>query len=262
MNIYVPESISRFVCDKPYNTDKVGMSGATVLLYDDYVLKIDDYGPDWCRNLVMNKWLSDVFPTPELIVNEVQNGKGYLLMSRLQGRILPMSSLLCEPKSLIKLLVGLLDRLWSLDISSCPAVYSLDKKLQDCADNIAEGYIVEDATWPRQYGDKWFDAPETLLMWLQANKPSADLCVTHGDLYLQNILESQGVVTGVIDFGWSGVADRYQDLALCFRSLHALLAKVHGESVMADLFDYMVCELGISLDTEKLWYYVMLDELV
>ena len=262
MDIYIPETIASFVVDKPYSVDKVGMSGATVLLYDDYVLKIADFDNDWRRNLVMNKWFNGVFPVPELIVGEVHDSKGYLLMSRLSGQILSSSSMLFEPKSVIKLLVGVLHRLWSLDINACPAVYTLDEKLQDCADNIVEGYFPVDSTWPRKYNGKKFDTPESLLSWLRDNKPSTDLCVTHGDLYLQNILETNGVVTGVIDFGWSGVADRYQDLALCFRSLRSPLVKIYGESVTSDLFDYMICELGISLDIGKLWYYIMLDELV
>lgn len=263
MGIFIPESVRNIIGDKPYVLDTVGCSGATVLIFDDYVLKIADLDEDWHRNLKMSKWIRGRLPVPETLAVEELDGKGYLLMSRIKGSMCSSVSLLYEPKKMCELLVAVIHKFWELPIAECPVTYSLDEKLDDCEWNIAHGYYKEDETWPRQYDDKWFDAPETLLLWLRENKPvKPDLVVCHGDLYLSNIFAQSGVVTGLIDFTWSGVADRYQDIALCVRSFRSVLAMIYTDSAINDILSYFVSMLGIELDIDKLWYHIMLDELV
>ena len=47
-----------------------------------------------------------------------------------------------------------------------------------------------------------------------------DLVLTHGDFTLDNVLVDQdGDVTGCVDWGGAGIADRWQDLALMARDL-------------------------------------------
>jgi aminoglycoside phosphotransferase len=86
-----------------------------------------------------------------------------------------------------------------------------------------------------------------------AARESEDLVFTHGDYCLSNIMISDGEVSGFIDWGRGGVADRYQDLALAIRSIIYNFGKEH---VPLFLDAYGVKEL----DEAKIYDYQLLDE--
>ena len=79
-----------------------------------------------------------------------------------------------------------------------------------------------------------------------------DLVLTHGDYCLPNILLHNGQLSGFIDLGRAGVADRHQDLALAVRSL----AYNFGEGWAPLLF----AAYGIEPDETKLAFYTRLDD--
>ncbi|WP_035812568.1 APH(3') family aminoglycoside O-phosphotransferase [Jiangella gansuensis] len=81
-----------------------------------------------------------------------------------------------------------------------------------------------------------------------------DLAVCHGDLDLLNVLVEPETctVTGVIDAGRLGVADRWLDLAIVTRSLESN----HG----ADSATRFLECYGIAPDPAKQAYYRLLDE--
>ena len=69
-------------------------------------------------------------------------------------------------------------------------------------------------------------------------------------------------LTGFIDLGKTGRADKWCDMALCCRSLSSNLAGRYGGRPRHDfdpkrLFDV----LGMDMDEEKIRYYILLDEL-
>jgi aminoglycoside phosphotransferase len=129
----------------------------------------------------------------------------------------------------------------------------LDRKLALAAENIAVGLVDEAEVDARGRAE---DAPG-LLRWLVEHRPAAeDLVFTHGDYCLPNILinsEHSGI-SGFIDLGRAGVADRYQDLALAARSLTYNFGP-GWESLLWESYGLT------SLDAAKLEYYVLLDEL-
>ena len=82
--------------------------------------------------------------------------------------------------------------------------------------------------------------------------------LSHGDFCLPNVFVESQQLSGLIDLGRTGVADRWQDIALCWRSLkHNYSGKVYENFDPDCLFD----ALGIVPDREKLNYYILLDEL-
>ena len=93
---------------------------------------------------------------------------------------------------------------------------------------------------------------------LVATKPlEEDLVFTHGDYCLPNVIVSDSGISGFVDWGRAGVADRYQDLALAARSLKHNAGPRGGE--MAALFFH---EYGVEdVDVAKVRYYILLDEL-
>ncbi|GAA2987376.1 aminoglycoside 3'-phosphotransferase [Actinokineospora diospyrosa] len=76
--------------------------------------------------------------------------------------------------------------------------------------------------------------------------PPEDLVVCHGDLGLDNVLVDPGTheVTGVIDVGRLGMADRWRDLAILLRDA--------GPDVLA--------AYGVEVDEVRAHYYWLLDE--
>lgn len=93
---------------------------------------------------------------------------------------------------------------------------------------------------------------EQLLAELERTRPaSEDLVVCHGDLTLDNVLVDPrtGGLTGVIDVGRLGVADRWLDLAILQRELTE-------EPFAAFLAGYELT----GPDQDKLAFYILLDE--
>ena len=81
-------------------------------------------------------------------------------------------------------------------------------------------------------------------------------------LSLPNIFGRGSQVTGFLDLGHCGIADPYQDLALCFRSLKHNLEGNYGGPIRSNGNPRLLFEkLGIEPDWEKIRYYILLDEL-
>ena len=100
---------------------------------------------------------------------------------------------------------------------------------------------------------------ERLLARLEATRPDAeDLVVCHGDLCLPNVLLDPETltVTGIIDTGRLGVADRHADLALVTRSLTSRGLNPQYGAVHADRF---LARYGHA-DPARIAFYRLLDE--
>ena len=62
--------------------------------------------------------------------------------------------------------------------------------------------------------------------------------------------------------GKTGVGDKWNDIALCYRSLKHNFDGTYGGKVYKDFNPDMLFEkLGIEPDWDKLNYYILLDEL-
>ncbi|AGZ44190.1 APH(3') family aminoglycoside O-phosphotransferase [Actinoplanes friuliensis] len=123
-----------------------------------------------------------------------------------------------------------------------PAALAADVDLDDLDD--------ERAGWTR----------DELVAQLHATRPvQEDLVVCHGDLCLPNVvLDREGSqVTGLIDVGRLGVADRWTDLALMTRSLSDPGLNPGYGPWAADRF---LTRYGIAPDPAKNDFYRLLDE--
>ncbi|MCM1194729.1 MAG: hypothetical protein NC332_02210 [Firmicutes bacterium] len=84
----LPLEIGRITQGKPYKINRVGMSGAEVRLYDDFVLKIQPQTELSANEATFMRYLKGKVLAPDVLAYETQNGLDYLLMSRLQGEML------------------------------------------------------------------------------------------------------------------------------------------------------------------------------
>ena len=161
---------------------------------------------------------------------------------------------LADPKTLVSLLAGAFRLLWSVDAADCPRRNDLDNKFRQAQYLIDNNLVDMERVEPQTYGEGGFSGPQELLDYLMANRPAEELCFSHGDFCLPNVFFQGGRVSGFIDLGRSGLADRWQDIALCVRSLQDNLQTAAYTPLLFE-------ELGLPYDGELVQYYMLLDEL-
>ncbi len=148
-------------------------------------------------------------------------------------------------------LARLTRELHSLSVEDCP----FDRRLDAVIAQALEADVDLGDLDPERLG--W--SRDRLLEELLGQRPeNEDLVVCHGDLCLPNvILDPDSVeVTGVLDVGRLGVADRWTDLAIGTRSLASPENPQFGQWAA----EQYLAAYGIELDHEKSDYYRLLDE--
>lgn len=258
----IPEKIHNLILEEEYRKDDIGMSDSSVLLFHDKVLKIQPCCEEAENEYCMMQWLSGKIPVPQALACEKMDQKSYLLMSKCSGKMACEENYMQEPELLTKLLANGLKKLWSVGISDCPADWRLDRKLKAAEENIERGLVDMDNVEPETFGENGFRDPQALLQWLYDNRPQEEPVLSHGDYCLPNIFGTGSEPTGYIDLGRTGIADKWCDIALCYRSLsHNYSGKYCEKSYEGFEESLLFKELGIEPDWEKIRYYILLDEL-
>ena len=260
--INLPEGIREKIEGKDYSLDYMGKSGSKVLVFDDAVLKIVKFRERNEQIVKLMRWLEGKIPAPRVLAYEKEGEYQYLLMSKVTGRMSCDPYYMERPKELIRVLADGMKLLWSIDISDCPRICDLDQELKDARYRVENEQIdLEDAE-PETFGENGFKNATELLTWLEEHRPSIEPVFSHGDYCLPNIFIEDGRLSGFIDLPEAGVADKWRDIALCYRSLKHNANGIYGGPVYPGidpnaLFD----ELGIEPDWDKINYYILLDEL-
>lgn len=258
----LPENILRLTEEQAYTMDRTGMSGASIRLYKDRVLKIQPLGPEAENETAMLAYLQGKLPVPKITIQETEEGMSYLLMDRCRGRMACHPACLEDPAALCALLAAGLRALWGVDISRCPCDQRLDQKLEAARYNVENGLVDMDNVEPGTFGKKGFRDPAALLEWLYAHRPAEEPVLSHGDFCLPNLFVEEGRVTGYIDLGRAGIGDRWCDIALCWRSLHHNYVDWCRKTGAAAPDEKLLFQaLGMEPDWEKIRYYILLDEL-
>ena len=297
---------------KAIKTNTIGMSQASIYTYempnasDSMVLKVESASPCALREYEALKWLDGRLPVPKVLghhvgpahdgVGSASSGSGtsYILMSKVKGRMLCDVSILSNRRRLLKTAAAALEALWSVDtkgcpfcdrpsadrpFGGCPLCGCLERDLGLAASNVEKGIARLSADGGCECGyPSGVGTAKDLLAWLVDHRPALaepDAVFSHGDLCLPNVFANCDGITGFIDLGLSGVADRWRDIAICLRSIRdnlvgryasanaAALGKSgdplpFGQFDDSEFFDV----LGIEPDHEKLRYYTLLDELL
>lgn len=289
-NMQLPDKIQKLLADEGYKTDDMGMSGSSVLLYENKVLKVQENSEEAGNEVRMLRYLKGKLPVPDVIFHEIMEEKSYLLMEKCKGQMACAPEYMADPTVQCRLLADGLKRLWSIDYEECPSDQRLSHKLKQAQYNIKNGLVDLENVEPDTFGEKGFKDPADLLRWLYDNRPKEELVLSHGDYCLPNIFGIRGNVSGYIDLGKTGIADKWCDIALCYRSLsHNYSGKYHDfgknrENASSGFDDRIVPplaagltgrqplplqdyglglfrELGMEPNWEKIRYYILLDEL-
>ena len=127
----LPESISKLINGKKYSTDKIGFSGAKIMIFEDSVLKIFKYREENNIAIKVMKWLEDKIPVPKVISYEKDKNYQYLLMTKIKGKMSCDEYYLEHPDELVTLLAKALKMLWNVNTEGCPYNRDLDVEISD-----------------------------------------------------------------------------------------------------------------------------------
>lgn len=263
MEIFLPEKINKHTENKPFSTDNIGMSGSVVFEFEDMVLKIEDYREINDKTVEVMRWLFGKIPVPEVVEYQVCDGKSYLLMTKISGKMSCDEYYLEHPDLLLSLLCQALEMLWAVDVSDCPRERGLETELSEALYRIENGLVDIENTQPETFGEGGFESPMALYKWLCDNKPkNYEPVLSHGDFCLPNVFFKNGKVSGFIDLGDTGKGDKWRDISLLYRSLKHNFDGTFGGKVYENFNpDMLFDHLKITPDYEKLRYYILLDEL-
>ncbi len=236
-----------------------GRSGASVFRLErdpqpDRYLKIAERHSEQDLSAEVSRliWLQGRLPVPDLIYWAEDDARQYLLISAVPGLALYHESLRDQLPALMRLYAAGLHQIHAVPVETCPFDLRLDLKITQAADRLQSGVVDAGNFDPERQGR----TPQSLFRELLATRPAdQDLVFTHGDYCTPNVLIDPDTMTvsGFIDWGRCGVADRYQDLALAARSIDYNF----GAAWIQPFFD----AYGIAApDTAKIGFYRLLDE--
>ena len=179
----------------------------------------------------------------------------YLLLEEVPGLAASDPSWLPLRSQVVTALGEALAAFHRTDIRDCPFDHRIERQIESARLRIAAGHVDEADFDEMRRGC----AATNLFAELVASVPDhEDLVFAHGDFCLPNVIlhrsaDGDAQVSGFIDCGRAGIADRYQDIALAIRSISFNLSE---SSV--DLF---LSAYGLSdLDTDRIAFFTLLDE--
>jgi len=201
-------------------------------------------------------WMYAVgLPVPAVLQYHEWKGREYLLLTEVPGADASAPRPPDQHATIVSALAAGLRTLHATNISACPFDQSRRVRVAAAEARVRAGQVQE--------GD--FDAARRgrtaaeLYRELVASAPaSEDRVFTHGDFCLPNVILVEngagGVrISGFVDCGNAGIADRYQDLALCARSV--------AYNFGAEMVPLLFAKYGLErVDEAKLAYYQLLDE--
>ncbi len=258
----LPQSILRHLPNDEAQRNDIGRSDATVLMYEDRVLKVQPEGDMAAGEHRMLRYLQGRLNVPRIIAEEQADGMRYLLMSQMHGRFLCDHAILDDQDRLAALMARALRTLWAVDVSGCPSVRTVENRLRAIEAALRSETVSTEYAAPGTYGPDGFRDPAHLFDWLVAHRPQTEeLVLSHGDCCLPNIFVDDADNLGFIDLGLAGVADKWVDIDKALWSMWANSTGQFGGKKRE--FDPMRLYRALNMepDEEKRRYYERLDQL-
>jgi len=243
--------------------DKEGMSPARVYKLigrnENLYLKMSDsqyrgttYDVEREKDIML--WLKGKLPVPEVLHFEQYENTSFLLMREVSGDVgYVYYQEQHNPKKMIQIYSEGIKLFQSVSILDCPFASDIDFRLNELdyllRNNLAD---IDIENWE---DDTPFRDPNELYAFLKRHKPNEELVFSHGDFGDSNIFVADNQISGFIDLGRSGKADKWYDIAFCVRSIQ------HDMGNDKEYLDLFFDLLDIEPDWDRIRYYILLDEL-
>ena len=256
IKLLLPAEIRRHVGSLPVIENTLGMSNTRVFeIADAYFLKTQtladavDFG-SLRQEAGIAEWLDQYVPVPEIIEMTSDGNTEFMLMARIAGR--PASEMNGAKREICHAYADALRYFHdAVPLNGCPFDARLGTRVSDAERRLVRGLVDEDNFDAARSGRSAADVFDTITRTLPEEK---DLCVTHGDYNLENVLFSDTLaLKGFIDVGSVGVSDRHRDLGIAARSVACDLRP----EWVAPFFD----RYGVEPDQARIDFYQLLDEM-
>lgn len=169
----------------------------------------DDLYPSLAHERDRMRWAITVLPVPRVTDHGAEDGIEWLVTAALPGS--DATKLKDDPEAVVRALGEGLRRFHEVPTEGCPFDFRIDVAIAHCASRVNSGR----ETWDDLHDDFKDHTPESALEELIRMRPnSEDVVVCHGDYCFPNALLEDGRVTGYLDLGELGLADRWWDIAV------------------------------------------------
>ena len=215
-------------------------------------LKLHPAGSRIADEAVRLRWAQEFLPVPRLIEYGSDGDYDWLLTEGLPG--VDATQIKDDPRALVTALgEGMRAFHEAVPVRECPFDFTIPTALDHVRGRLAAGLIDPARDFHPEHAGLSAEAAVGILV---STAPSlADEVVCHGDFCLPNVLLEDGAkytVTGFLDLGALGVADRWADLAACAWSCDLNLGPGYAE--------FMFDAYGETLDEDRLaWYRLLYD---
>jgi kanamycin kinase len=217
-------------------------------------LAIEGWTPSFEDERARLAWAAAYLPVPHVLDGGIVDGVQWTLLTGLPGKDATARELRRDPATLVANLGAALRAFHdAAPAQACPFNCTLDVALDLARRRVDAGLVDPETDFHDEH--RRF-TPATALEHLEANRPpDEDVVVTHGDYCPPNILfDDDGGLTGFVDLGELGVADRWRDVAVGTWSV----TWNYGPGWEPTFLE----AYGIEPDPDRIAYYRLLYDLV
>lgn len=254
----IPEELTHRFPDDRWRGVEGGCSGALLFraTSDAEHLKVarrDTWGGDYlAREISKLRWLERRIPVPEVLETGSVGEWIFLRDTSLRGVVACDPSLVARRPEKVRLLAKGLRTIHALPIGECPfdeRIAVQINRLRSALDKPLGTIFKMDTSDQKAAAKRSFEKVMSM------SRPEEQPVFTHGDYCEPNVFIDGEHISGFVDLGDAGIADRYQDLAQMVRSLRR-----NGDGELVQLF---FDEYGLKpVDEIKVGYYHALADVL
>jgi kanamycin kinase len=198
------------------------------------------------------RWAAAYVRVPEVLDDGSADGLDWLVTAEMPGTPATQDHRRPTPDKLVPIVArGLRAFHEALPVADCPFPFTIRVALALAQERLADGR----ETWDDLHEEhKHLTAAEAVEQLRKTAPIDEDLVVCHGDYCYPNMFIEGDAVTGYLDLGELGVADRWWDIAIGMWSTTWNVGPGYEELFAASY--------GVEIDTDKVAYYRLQYDLV